>query len=96
SINVAEDVASPTAVASGGTLDCNTTSLILNGSGSSSGPGFSYQWNTSNGNIVSGANTLNATVDAPGAYTLTVTNAANGCFSTVNVNVTQNIALPTA
>ncbi len=65
-----------------GVLNCNTSSVVLNGTGSSSGNQFSYAWTTEDGNIVSGENTLTPTVDAAGTYTLTVTNGNNGCTNT--------------
>ncbi|GAB4248694.1 MAG: hypothetical protein Kow0027_11230 [Saprospiraceae bacterium] len=56
-------------------LLCNSLpgGIQLDGSASTSGPNVSYQWTTSGGNIVSGANTAIATVNAEGTYTLTVT-----------------------
>ncbi|MEK7254459.1 MAG: hypothetical protein AAB316_06930, partial [Bacteroidota bacterium] len=78
------------------TLTCPTTQVTLNGSGSSSGAGFTYLWTTTNGNIVSGANTNMAVVDAPGTYTLTVTNTTNGCTASDQADVLQNIVAPTS
>ena len=81
--NVNEDTAEPTADAgANAALNCNASSVVLNGSGSSSGSQFSYAWSTTNGNIVSGANTLTPTVDTAGDYSLVVTNNDNGCEST--------------
>ncbi|TNE59848.1 MAG: HYR domain-containing protein [Bacteroidetes bacterium] len=73
-----------------GNLNCNNTSLELNGSGSSQGPNFSYLWTTANGNITAGDTTLTPTVDAPGEYTLEVTNNVNGCVSEVSVTVVES------
>lgn len=39
-------------------------------------------WSTVDGSIVSGGNTLNATVNSPGIYTVCVTNPLNGCIAT--------------
>jgi len=55
---------------------CNTESLTLSGSTNS---GNSITWSTANGNIVSGGDSSNPTVDAPGTYQLTVTNPTTGC-----------------
>ena len=80
----------PTANAgANGILNCNATSVVLNGTGSSSGSQYNYAWSTNNGNIVSGGNTLTPTVNASGAYTLTVTNNNNGCSNTSETMVTQ-------
>ncbi len=86
-------------IASGGidkVLTCTTTSVILDGSASSSGAGITYNWSTVGGNIVSGGSTTSPTVNQAGAYTLTVTNTSNGCSTTDVVNVTSNTTLPTA
>ncbi|MFZ4633067.1 MAG: choice-of-anchor V domain-containing protein [Saprospiraceae bacterium] len=86
----------PSAAASApGPLTCATTSIILSGVGSSQGASFVYSWATSNGNIVSGGNTLSPVVNAVGTYTLTVINTSNGCSSTANTTVTSNYAQPT-
>lgn len=77
-----------------GSLSCNTTQVILDGTGSGQGPYYEYLWTTANGNIVSGGTTLTPTVDAPGTYTLTVTNLEDGCTGMASVMVAQNIAAP--
>ncbi|GIV35553.1 MAG: hypothetical protein KatS3mg031_3088 [Chitinophagales bacterium] len=60
-------------------LLCNSLpgGIQLDGSGSTSGPNISYHWTTSGGNIVSGANTAIATVNAEGTYTLTMPSDSN-------------------
>jgi hypothetical protein len=79
-----------------GQLTCTNFQVTLSGAGSSTGSNISYQWTTTNGNIVSGQNSLNPVVDAAGNYTLQVTNNANGCSSTVSVTITENTTPPTA
>jgi trimeric autotransporter adhesin len=64
-------------------LPCNATSISLNGSGNGS-----FNWTTSNGNIVSGANTASPSVSQPGLYTMTLTDN-NGCTASSAVNVTM-------
>jgi hypothetical protein len=88
------DVISPVATATGGALSCVQPVLTLSGAGSSIGPLFNYTWTTSNGNFVSGTNTLNPVVNAPGTYILMVTNTANGCTATAQAIVTQNGTSP--
>lgn len=89
-VSVTEDNIPPIAEAGANmVLNCNNTSVVLNGSGSSAGSDFSYLWTTVDGNIVSGETTTMPTVDAAGTYTLTVTNNINGCLSTDNTVVTQ-------
>lgn len=79
-----------------GILTCDLTQLILDGTGSEQGPNFLYAWTTANGLILAGANSLTPTIGAPGIYTLTVTNPADGCSGQDSVLVTQNISTPTA
>jgi uncharacterized repeat protein (TIGR01451 family) len=71
---------------------CGGGQVTLSGTGSSAGPEFGYLW-TGNG-IQSNAFTLNPIVDQPGVFTLTVTNVANGCTSTDQVNVFPGPAIP--
>ncbi len=70
-------------------LTCTVTSVTLNGS--STTEGVSYLWTTSDGNITSAANIAEPTVNAPGTYTLTVTDPDNGCYARDNVLVTKEI-----
>jgi uncharacterized repeat protein (TIGR01451 family) len=58
-------------------INCDNPIVVLTGSGSS---GSTYNWMTSNGNIVSGGNTMSPSVDVAGTYTL-VTELSNGCTS---------------
>ena len=77
-------------------LTCVDTLLTLDGSGSSSGNNFSYQWQTSNGNIVNGANSLLPNIDLPGDYELIVIDDNNMCTSMDEVQVLQDITTPVA
>jgi hypothetical protein len=95
--NVSGNTTPPTAtVAQGGEITCVVTQLLLSGAGSSTGANFTYAWATSNGNIVSGGNTLSPTVNACGTYTLTVTNTTNGCTASASTTVICNNAAPDA
>lgn len=86
--NVTLDITPPVAsIATPGTLNCNTPAVTLNGAGSSQSATMVYQW-TGPG-IVSGATTLFPVVNAPGTYTLLVTNSANGCTATASATVTN-------
>jgi len=71
-------------------LNCTTPSATITASSSTSG--VIYSWTGSG--ITSGANTNSATVNAPGAYTVTVTDPSNGCTNTATVNVTSTTPLP--
>ena len=77
-------------------LDCGVLSIPLDGTGSSVGATIVYQWTTSNGMIVSGANSLMPEVSEPGIYTLTVEDFSNGCSNTFDVEVVFDISFPSA
>lgn len=74
------------------TLSCTTTSGII-GAGSTTG-GATYSW-TGPG-IVSGGTTPAPTVNAPGTYTVTVTDPATGCTNTATSTVADNTTPPNA
>ncbi len=95
SVTVASQTTPPAAEA-GPTaqLTCTQTSMALNGNGSASGPNYSYQWNTANGNIIGGDNTLNPMVDEPGTYVLQVTNDLTGCTNTDQVTISESLNAP--
>jgi len=75
----------------GGVLDCANESLVLDGSGSI-GTNLIFEWATTNGNIASGDNTAMPTIDAPGTYTLTITDTLTGCTNTDMVTVIEDIS----
>ena len=70
-------------------LACSSNTLTLDGSNSSSGTQFSYQWSSLDGNILSDENTLTPLIDQSGTYTLLVTNELNGCTDTDDVLVDE-------
>lgn len=83
-------------IASAAELNCSTAEVQLDASGSETGTNITYAWSTSDGNIVSGETGLTPIVDAAGTYTLTVSNAGNGCVSTAEIQVQENVDLPLA
>jgi uncharacterized repeat protein (TIGR01451 family) len=92
--SVFENTAAPIANAGPDfTLTCMTTQTTLVGTGSSIGANFFYFW-TGPG-IVAGGTSLTPVVNQPGVYTLTVTNALNGCTATDQVVVTADVVIPT-
>lgn len=95
---VAQDTTIPMAAANVNEgLDCNTPSLTISGNGSSTGANFAFNWTSSSGTgFLSGQTTLNPTVNAPGTYTLLVTNLTNSCSASASVLLTQDIQLPQA
>lgn len=73
-------------------LDCEVTSVILDGANSIVFGNLT--WTTVTGNFVNGFNTLTPEVNAPGTYYLSIENS--GCSSIDSVIVTQNIIAPIA
>ncbi len=89
-VDIGEDLEKPDANAGAPkTLDCLNTSVLLDGTGST-GADFTYLWTTSDGSIVSGADSLTPTVDQDGTYTLIITDNSNGCESESDVVVDKN------
>ncbi|MEK7256086.1 MAG: hypothetical protein AAB316_15150, partial [Bacteroidota bacterium] len=78
------------------TLNCNFPQLNLDGTGSSTGSNFDYQWTLQDGNIVSGDTTLTPLVDEAGTYILTVTNTQNHCLATDTADAFENFTPPIA
>lgn len=97
-VNITGNTTKPIAIVeTGGEITCATPQKQLSGVGSSNGANITYSWVATNGgNIVSGQNTLTPTVNNCGTYTLTVTNATNGCTATASTSVTCNNAAPNA
>lgn len=94
---VTSNLSAPTATAGPDkVLTCTITSIALNGTGSSTGASITYLWTTTNGNIVSGVNTLTPVVNQCGTYTLTVTNEQNGCTASDVAVVTCEVNPPGA
>ena len=56
---------------------------------------FEYEWQTSDGNILSGANTLNPEIDEAGTYQLTALDTENGCSNTFDITVLKDVTPPT-
>lgn len=92
-ITVGADKVAPVAtIDPHGVLDCNNTTLSLQAN--STAPS-SYQWTyTPPANITVGANTDNPTVDAPGAYTVEVTDLSNSCTGSASTTVTEDVTNP--
>ena len=70
-------------------LTCAQSTALANGTASSQGTGYSYQWTTTGGTILNGGMTLIPELSAPGTYLLTVLNSENGCVSQDELTVTE-------
>jgi gliding motility-associated-like protein len=92
---IIEDTLLPTvSIAMPQTLTCGLEEVQLFGTASSTGSVFSYQWTTTEGNIISGQEDLAATVNEPGVYYFTVRNDRNNCEAVDSVAVFQDITEP--
>ena len=95
SVLVSSNTTPPTANAGAPqTLTCASSSVVLDGSASSVGVNFTYNW--AGPGIVSGGTTTAPTVNAAGTYTITVTNTSNGCTSSSQVTVSITVSTPDA
>ncbi|MBL7828220.1 MAG: HYR domain-containing protein [Saprospiraceae bacterium] len=79
-------------IESPGILTCAQTSVVLSAATSGNGP-FVWFWSTTNGHILSGTDSPNPVVNAPGNYQVQLTNVATGCSSIATIQV-QSAAPP--
>lgn len=86
-VEVLQTTEPPTADAgSDVTLLCIGQAVSLDGSASSQGDNFQYQWTAVDGGTILNATSLMPSVDEPGTYQLEVTNITTGCNETATVN----------
>lgn len=69
------------------TITCKNPTINITATLNNSIPGLQFNWHTADGNIISGDNTISILVDQVGTYTLVVTNPANNCVDSSNVNI---------
>ena len=74
-------------------INCNITSLVLDGSTSTGTGTLNYLWTTDVGNIVGSTTGQTITVDSGGIYTLTVTDDVG--VSSKSKTINENSTLPT-
>ncbi len=90
---VIEDTQTPVADAGPDqVISCDTNIVTLDGSASSAGGEFIYEWKNPLNRIISDANKVN--VGLVGTYVLTVTNIRNGCISTDTVELNASADFP--
>jgi gliding motility-associated-like protein len=73
------------------TVTCTNATVTLNGS---PGAGVTYTW--TGASIVGSANNQNASINAGGIYTLSVTNTANGCKGTTTISIATSTTPPSS
>lgn len=75
-------------------IDCRSDSVLINGDGSN-GPTYRFQWTAEDGGTIRGTDIGRAIVGAtPGRYILTVTDLANGCTTTSEMEVINDANAP--
>ena len=95
-VEVLEDKTAPLALAPAALrLDCQTTSVVLDASQSSTGPEFTFLW-SGVGITASSKNEVSPSVTQPDVYNLLISNLKNGCTTSAVVQVTQDTAPPIA
>lgn len=92
---VTDDITPPDADA--GTdfaLDCEQTSATLDGSNSSTGIDYIYEWSALSGNALGNSTTLIPSISSAGEYLIMVTDTINGCMNMDTVVVTESDDYP--
>jgi len=87
--DITENITIPTAVISSPatSLNCIDQSIVLDGAGSTTQGGISYEWSTTE-------TTASIIVNAVGTFGLTITDAANGCTDVTSIIIDENIITP--
>jgi gliding motility-associated-like protein len=77
------------------TLDCNQTSVLIDGSQSEQNKYLSYEWYDKQGNRLNSQNTFEFSVTEPGDYTFKIVDTRFNCQSDTTFNVPSNREYPT-
>ncbi|TVR76603.1 MAG: BspA family leucine-rich repeat surface protein [Saprospirales bacterium] len=75
-------------------LDCEQTTIWLDGSSSSQGSEFEYHWSTNEGNILSAPDSIWILINSKGWYYFEVINQDNGCTGFDSVFVDRDVDVP--
>lgn len=73
-------------------ITCDNNMVMLDGTGTSTGDDFSYNWTLNTQTIAS--DTLQVAINTPGTYYLEVTNMRNGCMAMDSVVVRASTDIP--
>ncbi len=68
-------------------LDCGTTSISLDASGSSQNGNYTYQWTDGANNIIPAPDPLLLSVSSPDTYTLSILDTDNNCSASSSIQV---------
>lgn len=77
-----------------GEITCLVSEVELSGEVNGEVEDYTILWSTTNGNIVSGGNTLNPVINEAGIYVMKVTSSLNGCDTEIDITVQANINTP--
>jgi gliding motility-associated-like protein len=72
-----------------GTIRCEDNIILLDATGSNTGPEFEYSWMTSDGLILLGIDSFTSQIQGTGTYSLNVLNNINGCSTLVSAQVIE-------
>ena len=76
------------------TLDCNQTSILIDGSQSQQNKYLSYEWYDDQGNQLNTSNSFQYTATEPGDYTFKIVDTRFNCTADTTFNVPSNIQYP--
>jgi gliding motility-associated-like protein len=92
-VEVLDDVEGyPVEAAASSNIDCDNDEAEIEAIITGNNPDI--EWETADGNIVSGLGSNSIHVDAGGTYILTITNPNNGCESSVEVEIIEDLEVP--
>ena len=82
------DTVSPTALINApDVFSCNSETALIDGSASSTGANFTYNWTTIDGKIQSKPDVISPTIAAAGTYQVDILNTQNGCTATASLSI---------
>ncbi len=94
-IEVPLDTVAPTAfITAPDVFNCKSETVEIDGSLSSNGPNFAFNWSTTDGNIRSKPDVVSPTISQAGTYQVEILNRENGCESTASLVIISE--MPTA
>lgn len=87
-VEIPLDTVAPTAlITAPEVFSCQSETVQIDGSLSSTGSNFAFNWSTEDGNIRSKPDVISPIIDEPGTYEVAILNMENGCISTANLAI---------
>jgi len=95
-ITLIGDYVLPTAsIATAGQITCEFDNIDLTGIDNNGAGNYTYEWTSTNGNIVGTTNALMANVNQGGTYIFNITNEDNGCEKDTMITIMEDLVQPT-